>query len=334
MNSLAGYYAAVVNALAKGRLVPFLGAGVNRCDRPPGFGKWEPGQYQFLPDGSELAGHLSTSFGGPADISDLARVSQFVSVISGYPALREELHSIFDGDYPATSAHRLVAGLPQRLREKGYSRRCPLIFSTNYDDVLERALAKQGEEFDLLTYQTRGKHQGRFLHTPFGKEPRPVPVPNTYNELPLDRRVVILKMHGAVDRTDGDSDSFVITEDHYIDYLSRTDLSSFLPATIKAKLNKAQFLFLGYGLRDWNMRVILHRIVMERGETSGRGQEEEAPKSWAILLHPDQLECEFWKARHVHLIDIPLEDFVTGVEARLEVLPPNPARTSPEAARA
>jgi hypothetical protein len=72
---------------------------------------------------------------------------------------------------------------------------------------------------------------------------------------------------------DGDGDSYVITEDHYIDYLTRTELEHLLPATILPTIRKSHFLFLGYGLRDWNMRVILHRIA---------GDQQLTYKSWAI----------------------------------------------------
>ena len=32
-----------------------------------------------------------------------------------------------------------------------------------------------------------------------------------------------MKIHGAVDRAEPDRDSYVITEDHYIDYLTKTE---------------------------------------------------------------------------------------------------------------
>jgi len=71
---------------------------------------------------------------------------------------------------------------------------------------------------------------------------------------------VILKIHGAVDRADDERDSFVITQDHYTAYLTRTDIASLIPVPLAAKLKKSHLLFLDYGLRDWNLRVILHRI--------------------------------------------------------------------------
>ena len=63
-------YRDVVKAIADGRLIPFLGAGANRCGR----GEFKAGQN--LPDGGELAEHLAAEFDYPgADKRDLTRVA-------------------------------------------------------------------------------------------------------------------------------------------------------------------------------------------------------------------------------------------------------------------
>ncbi len=134
--------------------------------------------------------------------------------------------------------------------------------------------------------------------------------PNEYAELALDQRTVILKIHGAVDRLDSEwGDSYVITEDHYIDYLTRTDISGLLPVTLSAKLRRSHFLFLGYAMRDWNLRVILHRIW---------GQQKLNYKSWAIQLEPEPVEREFWQKRGVDILDVELERYVTGLGGRAQ----------------
>jgi hypothetical protein len=46
------HYTLVVKAIVDGRVVPFLGAGVNLCGRPPEVA-WQHGQY--LPSGGELS---------------------------------------------------------------------------------------------------------------------------------------------------------------------------------------------------------------------------------------------------------------------------------------
>jgi SIR2-like protein len=205
-----------------------------------------------------------------------------------------------------------LAALPATLREKGYPPRHQLIVTTNYDDLLERAFQTAGEPFDLVSYIAEGEQRGKFLHWPHQGEARLIEKPNEYRGLALDQRTVILKIHGAVDRLNPEQDSYVITEDHYIDYLTRTDISNLIPATLAAKLRRSHFLFLGYSLRDWNLRVILHRIW---------GAQKLTYKSWAIQLDPQPLDQEFWRKRDVDILNVRLEDYVATLNERIQALP-------------
>ena len=305
------HYHMLVNAIIAGRVVPFLGAGVNQCGRPTD-AAWSLGQY--LPNGRELAGYLANCFGYPqTELLDLVRVSQYVAVMTGSGPLYEELHKLFDADYPPTLLHQFLATLPILLRQKGYPPRDKLIVTTNYDDVLERAFQAAGEPFDLVSYIAEGEDRGKFIHKSPDGESKLIDKPNEYLGLSLDQHTVILKIHGAVDRLSLERDSYVITEDHYIDYLTRTNLANLVPVTIAAKLRKSHFLFLGYSLRDWNLRVILHRIW---------GEQKLTYKSWAIQLNPYPLDQEFWRKRDVDILDVRLEDYVAALMERLNALPP------------
>jgi hypothetical protein len=168
------------------------------------------------------------------------------------------------------------------------------------------------EPFDLVTYVAEGEQRGKFLHwTPDG-EVCVIERPNEYRGLSFEQRSVILKIHGAVDRASAMWDSFVITEDHYINYLTRTDISNLLPVTLVAKLRKSHFLFLGYSLRDWNLRVILHRIW---------GEQKLTYKSWAIQGKLELIDRDFWRKREVDVFNVPLEDYISGLGERLKELP-------------
>ena len=61
--------------------------------------------------------------------------------------------------------------------------------------------------------------------------------------------------------------NYVITEDHYIDYLGGRSAEEVVPMQILAKLRQASCLFLGYAIADWRLRVFLHWIW--RGERPG-----------------------------------------------------------------
>jgi hypothetical protein len=134
---LESHFLFLLKPLIEGKVIPFLGAGVNMCGRP---GKTAWGKGTYLPSGWELTEHLAQSFSYPAEEpKELSRVSQYVAVKTGSGPLYEELRGLFDADYPTTILHRFLAGLPRAVREKGYPPRYPLIVTTNYDDVLERA---------------------------------------------------------------------------------------------------------------------------------------------------------------------------------------------------
>lgn len=304
------HYQTVAKAIRDGRLVPFLGAGVNLCDRPPGE-PWRRGQY--LPSGRELSSYLAESFNYPSgDVHDLVRVSQYIAVMTGSGPLYEQLHALLDADYPPTAVHRFFATLPTIARLDGAAPRYPLVVTTNYDDLMERAFHDAGEPFDLVTYVAEGEERGKFWHRPPRGDTRLIEKPNKYRDLSLDERPAILKIHGAVDRANAERDSFVITEDHYIDYLTHTDISNLVPVTLAAKLRRSHFLFLGYGLRDWNLRVILHRIW---------GEQKLTYRSWAIQVDPEPIDQEFWHKRDVDTLNIGLETYIARLRARFDTRP-------------
>jgi hypothetical protein len=125
------------------------------------------------------------------------------------------------------------------------------------------------------------------------------------NKLDIDLRqaTVIYKIHGAVDRLDPARDQYVITEDDYIDFLVRMTNNNALPAILAEPFQNRHFLFLGYGLADWNLRVVLNRV--DKGSRR--------PKdivSWAIQYQARPLERRFWQERGVEVYDMPVDDFV------------------------
>jgi len=344
IKSSDSHFRMVIKGILEGRLVPFLGAGVNMRSHPE-WGLFEPGKY--LPSGIELAAYLAEEYGYSSnkteyrcplcksefiseqggtlsrtidycplcnskihpETQDLARVSQQIANIVGSGPLYEELHKLFDKDYPITALHRFFATLPSLLRNKGYPYPYQLIVTTNYDDVLERAFHEVSEPFDLVYYVADDKErQGKFLHVSPDGETYPILKPNKYRGLSPEHCSVILKIHGSVDRTNSGKDSFVITEDHYIDYLTNTDLSSLMPVKLAAKLRNSHFLFLGYGLKDWNLRVILHRIW---------GEQRLTYKSWAIQMHPTPEEQALWSKREVEILDESLDHYIATLAESL-----------------
>jgi hypothetical protein len=127
--------------------------------------------------------------------------------------------------------------------------------------------------------------------------------------LSLESRTVVLKIHGQVDRTPTrDSESFVVAEDDHIDYLAQAELASVVPVTVAAKLRRSHFLFLGYPLEDWSLRVFLHRVW---------GRDKVSYRSWAVQPGVGRVERELWRQRGIEVVDAPLHEYVIALERRL-----------------
>jgi len=292
---------AIKQALTAGRLVIVLGPGVNAGESAEnGHG---------LPVRGELAARLADVFGCPPDhAGELTKVAQFVAITRGVGPLYDELHALLEGEHAPGPVHRFLAELPELLREQGVAQ--PLIVTTNYDRALEKAFLDAGEAVDIVTYVSLGRDRGRFLHRTAEGAVRVITTPNAYADVPIDRRPVLLKIHGEVDLEPArDAESFVVSEDDHIGYLAETGISGVLPVTLAARLRRSHFLFLGYGLVDWSFRVFLQRLWPDK---------QPAYCSWAVQPGATGLERDFWRGRAVELVDLPLDrevDQLRGVIA-------------------
>jgi hypothetical protein len=279
----------IVKALLAGRIVPIIGFDGAR----------------------ELAEHLATEFEVPDGRPvDLARISQYVATMNGSGPLYDELHSLYEAAVEPGPLHRFLARLAALLRERGAPHQ--LIVTTHYDLALERAFEEAGEELDIVAYVAAGPHRGHFWHRPPEDDPRAIDLPNTYaTELSLERRTILLKLHGAVDPLpEREWESFVITEDDYIDYLAHSELTTVVPVALAAKLRRSHFLFLGYDMADWSLRLILNRIW---------GQHPVAYRSWAVQQSPSALAQAFWRRYDVTVLDVEPQAYVELLERRLKV---------------
>ena len=304
VDSLNRHCQIVARRLATGSVVPFLGAGANLCGRPADV-DWQTERYP--PSGHELAEYLAEPYGYPEPDRDLLRVSQWVDLVSSPRALVDELHTVFSRDYRPNKLHALLAELPGILRGKGSAICGQLILTTNYDDVLERAFGEAEEPVDVVVYETRRGEQ-QFVHLTPGRERVPIDDAATYREFALEERSVILKIHGDVDRDDLQRDTFVVTEDHYIDYLAGEGVRALIPAYLLARVGDRDLLFLGYSMRDWNLRVILRQIWAEQGISTG---------GWSIQRDPSEIDKRFWARQRIDILDVELEDWVDAMREHL-----------------
>jgi SIR2-like protein/TIR domain-containing protein len=307
----------VAQYIVERSVVTVLGSAANALDRQT---PWENGS-GALPDNAELARHLARRFEVGVDTDDLAQVSEHVSLTEGRVDLCRTLRELLiKSEAAPCSVHGSVARVPGLLRELG--RECyQLVITTNYDTALERAFDALHEPYDLVVFVTSGEHSGRFVHVPWwdpdGGGARAITMPNEYVDLPIDEdgeleRTVIVKLHGgAADLGPGWPqlrDNFVVTEDDYIGYLTQSPVESLIPLQILNKIRDSHFLFLGYRMRDWSVRVFLQRVW--------GGHPLEA-RSWAVDPGLDLVERELWDHLGVHVVEEPAAEFVDELEREL-----------------
>jgi SIR2-like protein len=330
-------YGIIADLLKQGLVTPFLGAGASLSGRPPG-AQWDEKTSTFLPTAHELASRLAedAAFPSPdpkdkddpnkassyylaeADRSDLAKVSSYYAEESADRAsLVSFIHKMFDRDYQAGEVHRFLADLEIPL----------LIVTTNYDDLIERAFKAKGKPFHLVTYPAADLKEiaGSVL---WWKPNASAPEPWAPAKLPLSLTdtTIIYKMHGSVDRITKKFDSYVITEEDYIDFIARMTAQLAIPARFMLEFGKRRFLFLGYGLRDWNFRVMLKNLRSalarpDAGAATGDPAPADAPveqlRSWAIQMNPSELEQELWAARKVNIYSMDIDTFVARLRGRM-----------------
>ena len=219
----------LLKAIELGKCTPFLGAGA--C-------------YGSIPLGSALAEELATRHRYPLeDRHDLARVAQFVATEFNPAFPKDELmqrlqHLKAPNFDAADEPHGLLAELP-----------LPVYMTTNYDDFMFRAL------------QARRKDPKRELCR-WNRLLQTEPSLFTQGFEPTIDSPVVFHLHGCSDR----SESMVVTEDDYLDFLINVWRDRLIPPRIERALTGASLLFLGYSLADWDFRVLFRSLVsyMER----------------------------------------------------------------------
>jgi DNA-binding SARP family transcriptional activator len=287
-------YDDIVRAALGSQLVPVLGPHV--------------GGSETALDPMAAARHLSLHFGCPPEHDGgLARVGQWVAVTHGVGPLYDELHALYSRDFPPGPVHRSLAALAPLLRARGL--RFQLLLTSGFDRMLEQAYSDAGEEYDVVSFVSLGRDRGKFLHIAADGTARLIDEPNREIGLTSEARTVIVRLNGGADELSGSvRDTYVVSEDDYIDYLSQSEVSALLPVGLAARLRRSHLLFVGYDLDDWSPRVFLRRLW---------GEEPIYYKSWAIAQTPNRLTSEQWRQLGVDTLDVTSDESLEELHRRV-----------------
>jgi hypothetical protein len=193
-------------AIASGDVAIFAGAGLSRA---AGYVDWK-GLLR------EIANDLKLDIDRETDLIAVAQyhLNERRSRARIHQAIVDELSSIAE----PTRGHDILARLPM-----------PAVWTTNYDQLLERAFEKAGKIVDLKLTQEN------LAQTKRGRD------------------VVVYKMHGCVSQPQ----DAVVTKDDYEQYESKRPL---FVESLKGDLISKTFLFLGFSFTDPNIEYILSRV--------------------------------------------------------------------------
>ena len=238
---------ALVDALQRGDLALFIGAGLSIGAGLPGWAK--------------LIRPLAQAVGAPwpADERDLTAehlltAAQYYENQRGRNALIRHIRNALDTtSVRPTAVHRLIASSPIKV-----------IFTTNYDDLIERALREAGRACNIIV-----------------SEP----------ELAFwsEDKVNLVKLCGDLSRPE----SIVITKgDFNLYFATHPRLAERLRTELESKMD----LFLGYSLRDPFFNQIWDRIGLDFGSLRRWG--------YAVLFDAPPLEVDDLKRRGIHVINL------------------------------
>ena len=179
-----------------------------------------------VPTASELAQSIADDcdYQG-AEREDFLRVCQFYELTELPHLLRRFIiEHLNEGRSTPSSVHKTLAELP-----------ITYVLTTNYDSLMERAFQAAQKKPKVVTYDFRGKSAAS---VPQGSEQEPI----------------VFKLHGSIEQPS----SMVCTEDDVVQFLAGLiHEHPPLPASISQLFESRSFLFIGYSLRDWNIRVMI-----------------------------------------------------------------------------
>lgn len=253
-----------------GKLIPFVGTGLSM---PLGLPSW-----------SKLINIIAEQLGYDPDVFNLSGNSlqlaeYFVAVRGSIGPLRSEMDRMFNPSDEAIHASRSHNAL--------IDLNFPLIYTTNYDRIIERA-------FELRQVP---------CHTIAGIDDIAA-APS--------KAVQIVKFHGTFDN----DASLVLTESSYFE---RLEFESPLDIKLRADMLGKCLLFIGYSLSDINIRYMLYKLHKLRQQVHHDGTR--APSAYLTTFAAGEIQRTLLAQWDVSIVELdptnPTESFVQFLEGLL-----------------
>ena len=267
----------VAEAVRAGQAILFLGAGAH-APPPEGAEALYPSS-QRPPSGAQLSRELAAEcdfigrFPGE-DPGNLQRVALAYEIDNSRNRLVDTITSAVD-----------IGRQPSPMLEALAQLDFPLVITTNYDQLFERALQSAGKQPRVCVYS-----------------PEPKPTTDFRNATP--QAPVMYKLHGDI----AHRDSLVVTDEDYIQFVLRmSDKEPYdpVPLSLKFHLTGWTTLFVGYSLLDYNLRLLFKTLRWKIDAAN-------VPDMYSVDLRPDALILDVWQdqRRYVKFIARDVWSFV------------------------
>jgi SIR2-like domain len=259
----------VADAVGQEHCILFLGAGVHAP--PPAGSSFQYPAERRPPIGSEVSKELASSCKlaeryPQEDPKNLQRVALFYEIERSRRQLVDAVTgAVESGKDPSPMLYGL-AELP-----------FPLVITTNYDRLLEKALGKAGKFPRVAGYtpslETTTDHRNPAANSP-----------------------IVFKIHGDI----ASPETIVITDEDYIQFVLRMSSKEPydpVPLSLKFYLTEWTTLFVGYSLLDYNLRLLFKTLRWKIDPAS-------MPDMYSVDCHPDPLIVSVWheQRRYVKFI--------------------------------
>jgi hypothetical protein len=240
--------------VSKGECILFLGAGIH--SPPPEDSPYRYPENERPPMGGAFSERLAENCGfvhafPKEDPRNLQRVSLYYEIGKSRYQLVEEIKDAVQAGKKPSPLLRGLAGLD-----------FPLVITTNYDRLFEKALEDADRELQESIYSPEQSET----------EDHPDPTP---------QRPFVFKIHGDVTRPT----SIVITDEDYIQFVLRmSDKDPYypVPMTFLYRFRTWSTLFVGYSLTDYNFRLLFKTLRWKIDKAN-------IPDAYSVDLLPDPL---------------------------------------------
>lgn len=146
--------------------------------------------------------------------------------------------------------------------------KCRVYYTTNFDDLLERALRLNGRDPVVVAVEAEMGGQRRACE--------------------------VVKFHGDWDHPN----QIVLTE---MDYQERLSLTSHLDLRLRADLLGRVVLFVGYSFRDPNVSYLFNLFIKD---VKGKTETRPGPRGFIIIPDPSDFEYQLFDERRIQVIPV------------------------------